>query len=159
MKLYVVRHGHAGSRSTWDGPDDERPLSRRGHEQANRIADHLAGVGAGRLVSSPSVRCVQTLEPLADRLGVTVDADDRLLEGADGERALALAGEVVKEGTGVICSHGDVIPEMLRILRAGSTRFRDPLMWPKGSIWVLTGDGRRWTKARYIPPVDTPARQ
>ncbi|HEY6698463.1 MAG TPA: histidine phosphatase family protein [Acidimicrobiales bacterium] len=155
MKLYVIRHAHAGSRSAWEGPDDDRPLSRRGHKQATAIADQLSGVGLSRLVSSPSVRCVQTLEPLADRLGLRVDADDRLLEGTDGDQALVLAGELSKERMGaVICSHGDVIPDMLRILKAGTTRFKDPFMWPKGSIWVLTRDGTRWSKARYIPPVN-----
>jgi phosphohistidine phosphatase SixA len=155
MKLYVVRHAHAGSRSAWHGADADRPLSRRGRKQAAGIADHLAGVGVARLVSSPSVRCLQTLEPLAERLGLPVDADDRLLEGADGEQALALAGELSKEGTAaVVCSHGDVIPDLLRILHTRTTRFKDPLVWPKGSIWVLTRDGERWTKARYIPPVD-----
>jgi broad specificity phosphatase PhoE len=156
MKLYVVRHAHAGSRSAWDGPDDTRPLSRRGRKQADAIADHLAGVGVARLVSSPSVRCVQTLAPLADRLGLRVDADDRLLEGADGDQALALLGELANatDGAAAVCSHGDVIPDVLRILNAGATRFKDPLAWPKGSMWVLTGDGERWTKARYIPPID-----
>jgi 8-oxo-dGTP diphosphatase len=158
MKLYVVRHAHAGSRSAWGGPDDDRPLSRRGHKQATAIADQLAGVGLSRLVSSPSMRCVQTLEPLADRLGLRVDADDRLREGSDGDQALVLAAELSKERTAaLICSHGDVIPDMLRILKAGTTRFRDPFMWPKGSIWVLTRDGARWSKARYIPPVDSAA--
>ncbi|HET6834424.1 MAG TPA: histidine phosphatase family protein [Acidimicrobiales bacterium] len=158
MKLYVVRHAHAGSRSAWGGPDDDRPLSRRGHKQATAIADQLAGVGLSRLVSSPSMRCVQTLEPLADRLGLRVDADDRLREGSDGDQALVLAAELSKERTAaLICSHGDVIPDMLRILKAGTTRFRDPFMWPKGSIWVLTRDGARWSKARYIPPVDAAA--
>jgi broad specificity phosphatase PhoE len=158
MKLYVVRHGHAGSRSTWEGPEDERPLTRRGHKQATGIADRLSGVGLSRLVSSPSARCMQTLEPLADRLGLRVDADDRLLEGAGADRALALAAELSEERTAaVICSHGDVIPDMLRILKAGTTRFKDPFMWPKGSIWVLTGDGQRWSKGRYIPPVDAAA--
>jgi 8-oxo-dGTP diphosphatase len=162
MKLYVIRHGHAGSRSTWDGPDGQRPLSRRGRKQATGIAEQLGAVGLSRLVSSPTVRCVQTLEPLADQLGLRVDADDRLLEGADGDDALALAAELGKErSAAAICSHGDVIPDMLRILKAGTTRFRDPLMWPKGSIWVLTGDGAGWSKARYIPPVDAvaPARR
>jgi broad specificity phosphatase PhoE len=157
MKLYVVRHAHAGSRSAWDGPDEQRPLSRRGRKQAAAIADHLAGVGLARLVSSPSQRCVQTLEPLAERLDLRVDSDDRLLEGAEGGQALELLRELAAatDGTGaVVCSHGDVIPDLLRILNAGATRFKDPLAWPKGSIWVLTGDAGRWTKARYIPPID-----
>jgi 8-oxo-dGTP diphosphatase len=155
MRLYVIRHGHAGSKAAWEGPDGARPLSRRGHKQASGIAEHLAGVGLSRLVSSPSLRCVQTLEPLADQLGLRIDADDRLLEGADADRALLLADELGKERmAAAICSHGDVIPDMLRILKGGTTRFKDPFIWPKGSIWVLTRDGARWSKARYIPPID-----
>jgi hypothetical protein len=46
---------------------------------------------------------------------------------------------------------------MLRILKGGTTRFKDPFVWPKGSIWVLTRDGARWSKARYIPPIDAVA--
>ncbi|HKA82825.1 MAG TPA: histidine phosphatase family protein [Acidimicrobiales bacterium] len=158
MRLYVIRHGHAGSRASWEGPDATRPLSRRGRKQASGIAEHLAGVGLSRLVSSPSARCVQSLEPLADRLGLRIDTDDRLLEGADGDQALLLADELGKERVAAaMCSHGDVIPDMLRILKGGTTRFKDPFIWPKGSIWVLTRDGARWSKARYIPPVDAAA--
>src|SRR5688572_16126305 len=111
MKLYVVRHAHAGSRSSWAGADHDRPLSKRGQRQAAGIAERLAGAGITRLVSSPAVRCVQTLEPLAARLGLPVDADERLLEGASGGDALSLAGELCAGGgeAAVLCSHGDVI--------------------------------------------------
>jgi hypothetical protein len=47
-----------------------------------------------------------------------------------------------------------VIPEMLRILKAATTRFKDPLQWPKASTWVLTWEDGRWSRARYIPPPD-----
>jgi phosphohistidine phosphatase SixA len=155
MKLYVVRHAHAGSRSAWDGPDDDRPLTRRGHKEAAAIADQLADVDVLRLVSSPAVRCVQSLVPLGDRLRLKVEEDVRLLEGASGGEALALADELRDtKGAAVVCSHGDVIPEMLRAWNAGPTRFKDPLVWPKGSTWVLTWDGERWAKARYLPPPD-----
>jgi broad specificity phosphatase PhoE len=110
-------------------------------------------VGAGRLVSSPFRRCTQTLDALAVRVGVPVEPDDRLAEGSDGVDALALADELCKEHeAAVVCSHGDVIPEMLRILKATTARFRDPFIWPKASTWVVTWNGERWTKARYIPP-------
>jgi broad specificity phosphatase PhoE len=153
VRLYVVRHGHAGSRSQWDGADEGRPLSSKGRRQAEAIADSLAPIAPGRLVSSPYRRCTQTLDPLAVRLGLPVDPDDRLAEGADGVDALALADELCKEhDAAVVCSHGDVIPEMLRIFKATTTRFKDPFAWPKGSTWVVTWDGVRWTKARYIAP-------
>lgn len=153
MRLYVVRHAHAGSRSSWDGPDESRPLTTKGHKQSAAVADMLAASGASRLISSPYRRCVQSLEPLALRLGLVVEEDLRLAEGADGVDALALADELRKEReAAVVCSHGDVIPEMLRILKATTARFKDPFVWPKGSTWVVTWDGEAWTKARYIPP-------
>jgi phosphohistidine phosphatase SixA len=158
MRLYVVRHAHAGSRSHWNGPDHARPLTTKGHRQSAAIADTLAAAGAERLASSPTRRCVQTLEPLAERLGLVIDEDRRLAEGASGVEALALADERRNEHDAtVVCSHGDVIPDMLRILKATTTRFSDPFVWPKASIWVLTWDGERWAKARYIPPPDIDA--
>jgi 8-oxo-(d)GTP phosphatase len=160
MRLYVVRHAHAGSRSSWDGPDATRPLSKKGRRQAARIADELAGAGITRLVSSPAARCVQTLEPLGERLGLTIDADGRLLEGATGSDALGLADELCTakdKGKAVaVCSHGDVIPELLRELRHhGGTRIDDPFLWPKASTWIVTWDGRRWASASYSPPPST----
>ena len=155
MKLYVVRHANAGSRSAWEGRDHDRPLTRRGYKQAAAIADQLADVDILRLVSSPTVRCLQSLAPLGARLQLKVEEDDRLLEGASGAEALSLADELRDTGSAaVVCSHGDVILEMLRVWNAGSTRFKDPLVWPKGSTWVLTWDGERWAKARYIAPPD-----
>jgi phosphohistidine phosphatase SixA len=154
----VVRHAHAGSRSSWDGPDAARPLSRKGRRQAARIAEALAEAGITRLVSSPAARCVQTLEPLGDRLGLAVDADGRLLEGATGSEALKLADELsTANGQAVaVCSHGDVIPELLRELRHhGGTRIDDPFLWPKASTWIVTWDGQRWASARYAPPPST----
>ncbi|HEX6167068.1 MAG TPA: histidine phosphatase family protein [Acidimicrobiales bacterium] len=158
MRLYVVRHAHAGSRSHWDGSDHARPLTTKGHRQSAAIADALAAAGPGRLVSSPYRRCTETLEPLAERLGLTVEEDPRLAEGAGGVEALALADELRKgHDAAVVCSHGDVIPDMLRILKATTTRFKDPFIWPKACTWVVTWDSDAWTKARYIAPPDTDA--
>ena len=86
---------------------------------------------------------------------MAVESDERITEGARGDKALALADELRKEpDAAVVCSHGDVIPELLRILKATTARFRDPFIWPKGSMWVVTWDGDRWSKARYIAPPD-----
>jgi 8-oxo-dGTP diphosphatase len=153
MRLYVIRHTAAGNRSAWDKQDDRRPLSTKGRRQADAIADMLESAGISRLVSSPFVRCVQSLEPLAQRLGRPVETDARLAEGADGKGALDLANELRKKvDAAALCSHGDVIPDMLRILKSTTARFKEPLLWPKASTWVLTWDSGRWSKARYIPP-------
>jgi broad specificity phosphatase PhoE len=152
MKLYLVRHGHAGSRSSWTGDDRLRPLSKKGRRQAAALAQELAGAGITRLVSSPSVRCIETLRPLADQVGLVVEDDDRLAEGSDGRAALELADELRRDddGAAVVCSHGDVIPDLLFELRGNGTVFHDPPSWPKGSVWLVSSRGSEWTDARYV---------
>lgn len=152
MKLYVVRHAHAGSRSNWSGDDRLRPLSKKGRRQAKALAAALADAGIKRLISSPSIRCIETLQSLADQTGLPIDDDDRLVEGSDGDAALALADELRRTAIdAVVCSHGDVIPDLLLDLKANGTTFHHDLTWPKGSVWVLTSKGTRWTDASYLP--------
>lgn len=152
MKLYVVRHAHAGSRGNWSGADQFRPLSKKGRRQAKAVATALADAEIKRLVSSPSIRCVETLQPLATRTGLGIDGDERLAEGSDGDDALALAEELRRDGTdAVLCSHGDVIPDLLWHLKNRGTSFRHELTWPKGSVWVVAGNGTRWTEASFLP--------
>ena len=104
----LVRHGSAGDRYEWAGDDRHRPLDKKGRRQAEKIAEALAQEDVRRVVSSPAVRCVQTVEPLAAAFGLEVELDDRLAEGGGGS-ARALVDE-----TGVVaCTHGDVIYELL----------------------------------------------
>lgn len=153
--VYLVRHAHAGARGAWQGDDSQRPLSDKGWRQARGLVallDHDRP--PRRVLSSPSVRCVQTLEPVAGAHGLGVEIDDRLLEGADPRETLALLEEAMAESRAVAaCSHGDVIPGVLDLLRADGVRFEGPLTWPKASTWVLEGgDEGGVIRARYLPP-------
>jgi 8-oxo-dGTP diphosphatase len=150
-KLYLVRHADAGQRSEWKGSDTSRPLSHRGQRQADGLADLLADAGITRLLTSPSTRCVQTLEPLGRRLGLQVEPDERLAEGTGARGALDLADELAGSGA-VLCSHGDVIPDVLEVLVRDGVKLRDDLRWQKASAWVLSRDGGRLAKGRYLPP-------
>jgi 8-oxo-dGTP diphosphatase len=151
-KLYIVRHADAGVRGSGEGPDDERPLSKRGARQADGLRELLADVGASRLVASPFRRCVQTLEPLADHLGLKVEEDARLREGTGFVGALELADEL-RTAPAVLCSHGDVIPDVLDALLRRGIELRDEPRWPKASTWVLArrADGS-FSTGRYLPP-------
>ena len=149
--LYLVRHAHAGDRSDFDGPDRQRPLSSRGWRQAEGLRDALADAGITRLVASPFVRCIQTLEPLAAKLGVPVEPDERLEEGAGARGALELAG-ALRAAPAAFCSHGDVIPDILDELLRRGLELRDELRWQKASAWVLAWDGDRLATGRYLPP-------
>jgi phosphohistidine phosphatase SixA len=118
----LVRHASAGSRSDWNEDDKLRPLDPRGHEQADALVELLRPFDVHRVVSSPYVRCVQTVEPVAAALGVEVELDDRLAEGA-GSAAL----ELLREDGVVACTHGDVVEDVLgrHLKKAASVVLRD----------------------------------
>ena len=152
MTIFVLRHAKAGSRHDWDGGDDERPLSRNGWRQAEALATRLASEAVSGLWSSPSVRCVQTVEPIGRALDLEIHIEPRLAEGTDVEGSLALLAEV-PDGA-VLCSHGDVIPELLDGLARRGTRIVGEPDWRKGSLWILDtpGDDGTVATARAEPP-------
>ncbi len=139
-QLYVVRHAKAGERRTWRGDDIGRPLSKKGRKQSDMVGRRLAKLAPSALLSSPYVRCIQTLEPLAERTGLTVEIDKRLCEHEPVEPLLQLLAEV--DADTVVCSHGDLIPALLRVLERSGTTLRTPVDWRKASIWVLKRNKR-----------------
>lgn len=74
--LYLVRHGQA------TGQAPEAPLTPEGVAQAQTLAEFLSGSSIGQIVSSPFTRAIQSIEPLAQRLGLEIRMDDRLIEAA-----------------------------------------------------------------------------
>ncbi|MET0896060.1 MAG: phosphoglycerate mutase family protein [Acidimicrobiia bacterium] len=153
MTIYLVRHAKAGSRRNWATDDTLRPLSKPGRRQADAIASGLAGVSVSRLVSSPFVRCVQTVEPLAAALGVDIERSDTLAEGASITDALDLVDKLAREQHAVVCSHGDVIGDLLMALSDRGVRL-DDFRIEKGSTWVLECDDGKVVSAHYTPPAD-----
>lgn len=152
--LYFVRHAKAGSRSQWVGDDRLRPLSDKGRAQSEALAARLADLATGALVSSPYLRCIETLQPLAERVDGAVRADDRLAENTGFTGALEVLHEL-PDGS-VLCSHGDVIPETIGALqRRGTTIVGEP-EWRKASVWVLTRDtaGEITHATAWPPPQD-----
>ena len=79
MKIFLVRHAHAD----WT-PDENRPLSAQGLRDAKILADTLAANPIEMVISSPYLRAIQTVQPLASRLGLEVSKDDRFRERALG---------------------------------------------------------------------------
>jgi 8-oxo-dGTP diphosphatase len=149
-RLYLVRHADAGHRGG-AVHDERRPLTERGERQAAGLAESLGDAGITHLYASPYLRCMQTLVPLGQRLGLEVEDRDELGEGAGAEGALALARSH-RDTSIAFSSHGDVIPDVLEALLAQGIRLKDELRWQKASTWVLTWDGDRITKGRYLPP-------
>ena len=152
VSIFVVRHAKAGTRRDWDGDDIERPLTKAGRRQAHELTARLAGEAISGLWSSPYVRCVQTLEPLGRELGLDVISEPRLGEGTDLQDVLRLLHEV-HDGA-VLCSHGDIVPELIEGLVRRGTRVLTEPDWRKGAVWILDppdGDGAVAT-ARAEPP-------
>ncbi|MFL5943631.1 MAG: SixA phosphatase family protein [Gaiellaceae bacterium] len=108
MTSVLLRHASAGDRDHWDGPDRLRPLDERGRRQASELVELLRPFGLRRVVSSPYARCVETVEPLATALGVPLEEDDRLAEGAGPG-----AEELLREDGVLACTHGDVVCDVL----------------------------------------------
>ena len=152
MPILLIRHANAGARSEWVGDDRLRPLSRKGARQAASLAKRLAKWKPDRILSSPYVRCVETVEPLAERVGVKVDTTEELSEGSVAE-AVALVRAHANDSTVAMCTHGDIVPEVLITLADEDHLDLGPSpRQPKGSVWILEGEGGKFIKATYLPP-------
>ncbi len=150
-KLFLVRHAKAGERRGWTAPDEERPLSKKGWRQSAQVAKKLAKVPATNLLSSPYVRCVQTLEPLGARLDLSVEIEPALAEYSPLEPVLELI-RTAPAGT-VMCSHGDIIPATIKALKKAGCEIKGQPDWRKASIWVLRRNKHgHVVKASVIPP-------
>ncbi len=120
FSITIVRHGKAVPPSTWDGPDSTRPLLHRGMEQSLQIAPAIAAFGPTKLVTSTATRCWDTMAPLADYATLPLKAIDGLSQDAyELGRATVdkqISKRLRKQENVVLCSHGPVIPDLVRSL-------------------------------------------
>lgn len=160
MPVLLVRHAVAVSRRSWPGDDGERPLGDRGRSQADALVDQLAPFDIVRVLSSPAVRCVATAAPVAAARGLEVEPEDGLFEG-NGRRAATLVRSLLEHGTDTaapdgravaLCSHGDVIPEVLAALEREGADLGDDERCQKGSTWVLERGTDGALGGRYLRP-------
>lgn len=154
MALLLVRHAHARSRKEWSGDDRSRPLSAHGLKQADGLISIAAGFApVMRVLSSPYLRCVQTVTPLAAARHLELELTKDLAEGQKISDAVKMVRSLA--GTDVaVCTHGDVIAEILVTLADEDRVDLGPNpRQAKGSIWALEGRDRAFSSARYLPPV------
>jgi 8-oxo-(d)GTP phosphatase len=115
--VIALRHGKAIAPEMWDGPDATRPLMHRGVDQAASVAAGLAAYAPKRLISSTATRCLSTIQPAAELLGLEVTSTASISQDAY-ERGASKVTEVVakrlrKKKSVVLCSHGPVIPQII----------------------------------------------
>lgn len=152
MAVFLVRHAKAGSRTDWHDDDMIRPLSKKGWTQARALVDRFALHQPPALLSSPYLRCVQTLEPLSESIGQPVQIHEALTEGASFENTLALLKSVADNT--VLCSHGDVIPAAIdALLRRGLLLTTEPDT-RKAATFVLHRENGVFTHGEcWAPPL------
>ncbi len=140
MALLVVRHANAGRRSAYKGDDHLRPLSPRGRARAQELVPLLSPYRPQRILSSPYVRCCETVQPLAEALGIPVESVDELAE-ANGDAAVRLMRRMAGESA-VLCTHGDVATAMLDalVIDPGPSGGTVPKL-QKGEVWVVNSTG------------------
>lgn len=108
--LIVLRHGKAVPRSS-DLDDLERPLTSTGAAQANALIPLLGSYGIRRVVSSPAVRCTQTVEPYAQSISTFLEIDDRLSEDTKpGQVQRSLAAMMDRKKPVVLSTHRPTLP-------------------------------------------------
>jgi 8-oxo-dGTP diphosphatase len=151
MKVYLVRHASAGDREKWTGDDALRPLDEEGRRQAKALAAAFKGKRIKKIVSSPYVRCRQTVEPLAKARKLPVEENSALSEGTPWKKTLELI-TAATEPT-VMCSQADVIANLVvnHLIRRGLVD-ADHARWSKASTWKLTVDDGAVRAAKYVPP-------
>ena len=157
MRLTLVRHAVAGHKRDWTGPDRERPLDERGRQQALGLAPLLAAYDVERIVSSPALRCVQTVQPLADLVGLEVETWSGL--GTDGTASGIVTSCFAHPAfdDAVLCTHGELLQPLLQlegIHRAARRRHltRSALL-TKGTAWRLhVDDAGQVTKLVHLVP-------
>jgi len=150
--LLVVRHADAGDKRSWTGPDRLRPLSPTGCRQAEGLVIRLEDYPVDRILSGPTLRCQQTVQPLArDRFlkieplaALGVDAGPTQVRAVFLDRTLRNV---------VLCTHGEMIGPLLTELVAVGLVLEDPLDWPEGSTWLLQRTDQGQVYGRLLAPL------
>ena len=148
--VHVVRHAKAKNRVEWTEPDELRPLTKRGRRQAAGLAERLRDEGPTRLVSSPYLRCVQTLDELARALDLPIETTELLAEGASGASALDLVLTLSRSESVVCCTHGDVLFDLMHEVTAAGVTLDGPRDAPVASTWALDVVDGRVVGARFV---------
>jgi len=149
--FHVVRHAKAGSRGHWTGDDRLRPLSKKGHKQAEDLVSILQPFRVSAIFSSPFLRCVQTVEPLSRARKIPIQQSPTLAEGEGLEGLTEFLGDRSLDDV-VLSTHGDIVWELVEDLVGRGVIRRGEGAFEKGSTWVLEVDDHGVPeRARYIP--------
>ena len=162
VPLILLRHASAGQKHGWPAGDSSRPLDARGATDARMLARLLACFAPrARVLSSPALRCTESLRPYAAGFGGSVEAETVLalprrsgdfpLAGTSGGDPLAaLVRELVEAGRpAVLCLHRENLPRRWRRrVRRSVPRRPDSGIrrCPRAASGSCTFQGGRWPR-------------
>jgi 8-oxo-dGTP diphosphatase len=150
--LVVLRHARARSRKAWRAEDRVRPLLKEGRDQAFRLLPVLAAYDVGRVVTSPALRCVETVAPYLETVDLKAEEEDLLGEdrtdaGAVTRLVRELATAVWAQRRGaVLCSHRPVLPAVFDALG-----LPDPRLEPGEMLVAHLRKDRVVATERHLP--------
>jgi len=150
-RIYMVRHAWAANKAEWKRQDWHRPLDRHGVRQAKRLYLDFETIPVTRVISSHYKRCVDTVRGLAIGHGIRLERDKRLGVKGDADTALSMFRDLEGESA-VVCTHGEVIGDVIGKLAAEGVELDGPMEWRKGSVWLLDTHKGRVKRGRYIWP-------
>jgi 8-oxo-dGTP diphosphatase len=151
VPLILLRHASAGCKEDWPGDDCSRPLDERGAADARALAGLISCFApVARVISSPALRCTDTVRPYAAGFSGPVETEPCLAPYgrwtdfssrtglADSLRRL-LSRLLTERRPAVLCLHRENLPDVLAeacsVLGAPSAVPADPSL-PKGGFWV-----------------------
>ncbi len=121
--VVLLRHAAAGSRSAWSGDDAHRPLDVKGLSQAARLVDALDGVHVDEIWTSPLIRCLHTVAPLAAQRRLPVVPTPWL--APDTDPSSLDSGLATLRGSVMLCTHGECVAPILLALTEGREAVAD----------------------------------
>ena len=156
MRIILVRHGQAEAKRSRGASDRSRRLVARGRRQAEGLGK-VIGVGRPtRVISSPALRCMETVQPLADRRKVALELSEQLATDA-GVAATQLCRQLLQsEPDGsviVLCTHREVLVDLLpRLSKEYGRKLGHRPPGAKGGAWILRFRAGKLVKVDYRPP-------
>lgn len=138
--MLLLRHASAGERLPSPSEDRLRPLDAVGRADARLLPRALADHAIGRVVTSPHVRCLETVQPLAESRGLEIECREALAPGASRADPARLIHAL--PDSAIVCTHREVIKRL----------FDGEIRCEKGGTWVLERRDGRLVPAEYLPP-------
>ena len=133
------------------GSDSARPLTDGGRQQAGELVHILASYRPTTLISSDARRCISTITPYAESVGLTVETRHALSEEgfqSDPDQTARSVNELLAiRGSAVWCTHRPVLPAVtraltrgLKILETADADDLDPRLKPSAALILHLND-------------------